>query len=144
MVASNRFIALYIGFILVIALITSACVQKSNEPTNEPTTVPAAPHVLFIRVGNASSFNYWGHNFKIEYFSANPQQVTIWMDGEIIRKIVKNVTDPPEGVYWKYNGFYFELKPVVRKKNPEGRVIPYYEETWNTSELCFVVRVINS
>jgi len=98
------------------------------------------PYGIFIKERETAVFNYWNHSFSIEYVSANPQRVVVLMDNEIIKEIVKDVNDSPRGVYWSYDGFNFELKPVVRKVNEEGRAIPYYEETWNTTELYFEVR----
>lgn len=123
--------ALVIGGIIAMVIIGISSGQGDVSPT---------PKSFFIKVGEENSFTYWNHNISVNYLSANPQRVVVKVDENVIKDINKSIDDFPRGVYWNSDNLRFELKPVIWRVNEEGKKIPYYEETWNTTELLFEVR----
>ena len=105
--------------------------------------IPPAPEGFFIEEGQDINFTYWDHNISINYLSADPQRVLVKVNGKVINEINKSIDDSPRGVYWKFEDLRFELKPVIWRINEEGRNLPYFEETWNTTELYFEVCILS-
>ena len=129
-----------ISLILIVLIAIGLVYISQKGVTPEVPTLPPAPYVSYIKVGENLSFTYWGYNISINYLSANPHYVEIKVNGKVIKEINKSIDDSPRGVYWSFKDLIFELKPVIWKINIEGRKIPYYEETWNTTELLFEVQ----
>ncbi len=114
-------------------------ILASEPPKITPaTTVPQAPKQAYLKVGHSEQFAYWGHNIEINYTSAEPKQIVeVEVDGAL-RSLEKELTDSPDGIYWKVGNLSFTLKPVTWEMR-DGRRIPFYEKTWNTTELYFEV-----
>ncbi len=97
-----------------------------------------APKELYINAGEFYQFTYHGRNITINYTSAYPTQIVkITFDGTE-RIIRKELTDSPNVTYWSEGKFTFNLKPVLWEIR-DGQRIPFYEKTWNTTELYFKV-----
>jgi len=105
---------------------------------NATATAPPAPRQVNLEAGQVEQFTYKGHAIIINYSSAYPTQIiTIALDGS--EKIIQRErTENPRGIYWKEGNLSFSLKPVVWEIR-NGRRIPLYEKTWNTTEIYFEV-----
>ena len=133
---------IYISFLIVLII---GCVQKPGiVPTNQTPgkiqgeDIPPAPKQLYISEGQSEQFTYWNHNITIDYISSYPMQtIEITIDG-IEKKIVKEISGSPGGVYWNEENLSFSLRPVAWETR-DGKRIPFYEQSWNTTELYFEV-----
>jgi len=121
---------------IIIAALFFSCSVGQRE-------VLPAPKGFFIKEGEDINFTYWDYDISINYLSADPQQVLVKVDGKVIKEINKSIDDFPRGVYWKFEDLRFELKPVIWRINEEDRNLPYFEETWNTTELYFEVCILS-
>ncbi|NJD77097.1 MAG: hypothetical protein FIB08_08395 [Candidatus Methanoperedens sp.] len=132
-------------FLILMVTILTGCISKleattKNETsdTNPQINVPSAPRQIYIRAGQAEQFTYRGHNITINYTSAYPiQTLKVSVDGTD-KKIQKETTGSPRGIYWKDRGLDFTIKPVSWEVR-DGQRVPLYEKTWNTTELYFEV-----
>jgi len=151
--AGKEIPGIFLTYIIIILPmgILAGCASKPSEiitneiPSTPPSTtvqlkpdVPPAPMQVYLRVGHSEQFTYWNHNITINYKSASPKQLaTITVDGEE-KDIEVELTADPRGIYWRNGNLSFALKPVVWEIR-DGQRIPFYEKTWNTSELYFEV-----
>ena len=131
------------GLLLIfMVVILMGCITKPSgilkNETTAPPGVPQAPRQVYLKAGQVEQFSYEGHNFTINYVSAYPlQTLIVGVDGSE-KKIQKEITDSPRGIYWNEWDFDFAIKPVSWEIR-DGRGIPIYEKTWNTTELYFEV-----
>lgn len=134
-----------ITFIIFLIVLITGCVQKPGiMPTNQAPEkiqgeeIPPEPKQLYISEGQSEQFTYWNHNITIEYISSYPiQTIEITLDG-IEKKIVKEISESPGGIYWDDENLSFSLRPVTWETR-DGKRIPFYEKSWNTTELYFEV-----
>jgi len=134
-----------ITFIIFLIVLVIGCVQKPDiVPTNQaPETIqgediPPAPKQLYISEGQSEQFTYWNHNITIDYISSYPiQTIEITVDG-IEKKIVKEISESPRGIYWNDLNLSFSLRPVAWETR-DGKRIPFFGKSWNTTELYFEV-----
>ncbi len=135
--------------VLVIMALVAGCVTE-NKTVDQKTTpqtvtqapatkipsVPPAPKQLYITVGQSEQFTYWGHNIVIDYTSAYPDQIVqVTVDG-VETTFQRGLSESPTGIYWKDGNLSFTLKPVLWETR-DGQRIPFYEKTWDTTELYF-------
>lgn len=126
-------------------IITAGCVSEpgdisnnETQPTSHTFDIPPEPRQFYIKEGHIEKFTYWGRNITINYISAYPtQRLVVTVDG-VEKTFQKELTDNPAGIYWKESNLNFVLKPVQWEEK-DGQNIPYYEKTWNTTELHFEV-----
>jgi hypothetical protein len=147
----NRYVFKIPGVILgllVLFLVFSGCsgpgrIADNETPVTPPATqVPAAPHQLYVKEGQYENFSYWGHTIAINYSSAYPSKnFLIVVDGSE-KVIQKNLTDSPRGIDWSEGNISLTLKPVVWELR-NGQNVPIYESTWNTTEVYFIVHIID-
>ncbi len=105
-------------------------------PTPKIPSVPPAPKQLYITVGQSEDFTYWGHSIAINYTSAYPDQIVqVTVDG-VEKTFQRGLSESPTGIYWKERNLSFVLKPVLWETR-DGQRIPFYEKTWDTTELYF-------
>lgn len=145
----NKLKILVIGLI-AISLIVSGCISEPSKNTSKPfknttneqssltTPVSKAPKQLIIEAGKVEQFTYNGHNIEVNYTSAYPIQIiNVKFDG-FQRTFQRNLTENPNGIFWKEQNFSFVLKPVVWEIR-DSQKIPIYEKTWNTNEIYFEI-----
>lgn len=138
----KMFFLLIVVLVFLSIILVTGCVSKPGKIANNETaplpTVPPAHKQLYIEAGQLEQFTYRGHNIAVNYTSAHPTQIVkVTLDGSE-RIIQKEPTENPIGMYWKEGNLSFTLKPVVWEIR-DSQKIPFYEKTWNTTELYFEV-----
>ena len=146
----NRFIVAT-AIVIILSISATGCFSEpgnvaknetpaaSLSPSEQP--VPPAPYQFYIKTGQLEQFTYWGHTIAVNYSSSYPTQIVkVAVDGSE-KVIQKELTESPNGIDWKEGNLSFTLKPVVWKIR-EGQNVPFYESTWNTSEVYFVVGIL--
>lgn len=131
----------------VLVVVVAGCTSPENAGPDEtlgktPTTeegVSVAPHSLQLSAGEFESFEYWDKTINVSYRKENSiNKVVVQMAGES-KTISKEKSDSPEVVNWAWGNFSFGVKPLTWK-NRDGQMVPFCEETWNTSNISFEVR----
>lgn len=136
---------LFLYIISATVIITVGCVSEpgnisnnETQPTSHTFDIPPEPRQFYIKEGHIENFTYWSRNITINYISAYPtQRLVVTVDG-VEKTFQKELTDNPAGIYWKESNLNLVLKPVQWEEK-DGQNIPYYEKTWNTTELYFEV-----
>lgn len=132
-----------ITVMIFLIVLIMGCVQKpgivpKDQAPEKIPGIPPAPKQLYISEGQSEQFTYWNHNITIEYISSYPiQTIEITLDG-IGKKIVREISESPGGIYWTDGNLSFSLRPVTWETR-DGKKIPFYEKSWNTTELYFEV-----
>ena len=126
------------GVMVALMFVQAGCLSSAADRPAEPQVVSAAPGEVYIKAGQSAHFAYQGYRIDVSYLSAYPEhRVKVRVDGAE-KDIVVNITAPPRGIYWKEHNLSFSLKPVVWELR-DGKMVPVYEKTWNTSVLYFRV-----
>lgn len=141
-----------IRWVLVFIIILSGCIATPNgsepgetantkeavEGPQEPSHVPTAPLQFYLHPGDTKAFTFMDLEIEVTYISAQPKQLVRVKANDEERLIEVDLDDTPTGISWKINDVSFELKPVIWETR-DGQEIPFYERTWNTTELYFEV-----